>query len=107
MKAVFETILGNIKKPDFELNMAIQAYIEGPYYFGEPDCPRSQMTVARWRIVHYRKLRRMAYPDKEETRDDAKVKLSSSDPDIRGAGQAQLDQYNADCLAVKARFPKE
>lgn len=106
MAAVLDTIFQNIKKPDLDLNMAIQAYISGPYYYGEPDCGKDDMTVSMWRTVHYDTLRRMDYPDRAE-KDDAEAKLSSSDPAVRAAGQAQLDQYNADCLAVKARFPKE
>lgn len=106
MTAAHSTIFDSIKKPDHELNMAIEAYITGPYYFGEPDCPHNEMTVARWRITHYDVLRSMAYPSREE-KDDAEAKLASEDPAVRAAGQAQLDQYNSDCLAVKARFPKE
>jgi hypothetical protein len=106
MTAVLENIYDSIKKPDYELDMVIDAYITEPYYFGEPDCPHDEMTVAKWRKAHYRTLRRMAYPDKAE-KDDALVKLSSTDPVMQAEGQAQFDQYNADCLAVKARFPKE
>jgi hypothetical protein len=104
--AVLGEIADSIKKPDYELNMVIHAYLDGPYYFGEPDCPHDEMTVARWRQAHYRTLRRMAYPDKAE-KDDALVKLSSTDPVMQAEGQAQFDQYNADCLSVKTRFPKE
>jgi len=62
-------------------------------------------TVASWKAACYADLRRWAYPDAVEY-NDAQVKLASTDPDTRAAGQTQLDQYLTDCLAVKARFPK-
>lgn len=49
--------------------------------------------------------RAQAYPDFREFL-DAQVKLSSADPAVQAEGQAQLAQYMADCLAVKARYPK-
>jgi hypothetical protein len=38
---------------------------------------------------------------------DGMVKVHSTDPVLQAEGQAQLDKYYADCLAVKDRFPKE
>lgn len=64
-----------------------------------------RVDVTQWRIVNYSILRTLFYPPMTEYV-DAQAKLSSSDPVIKQAGQDQLDQYNRDSLAVKARFPK-
>lgn len=37
---------------------------------------------------------------------DAQVKINSGDEVLMAEGQAQLDKYVADCLAVKAKYPK-
>lgn len=63
-------------------------------------------TVEQYRIDNYATLRSLAYPPQEDML-DAQAKLSSSDPTIQAEGQAQLNKYYADCLAVKERFPKE
>ncbi len=98
--AVLDTIYDNINKPDTDLNMVIQAYLDGQYYYGD------SMTAAQWRIFRYDWLRQMLYPDRTIPL-DAGVKISSPDPDTQAEGQTQLDQYNTDCLVVKTRFPKE
>jgi hypothetical protein len=58
-----------------------------------------------WRLENYRILRIRYYPPQSEYL-DAQVKLLHPDPAIQAAGQKQLDQYVADCLNVKSRFPK-
>jgi len=79
---------------DTELNAVIQDYLG------------SDGNVQQWRIDNYAQLRAWAYPKMAEY-NDAQVKLSSTDSAIQSEGQAQLDQYVADCLTVKQRFPKE
>lgn len=54
---------------------------------------------------HYDRLRTIFYPNTIEYI-DAQIKLSSTDKKTQKIGQKQLDKYLADCLAVKARFPK-
>lgn len=49
--------------------------------------------------------RAMAYPQPSEYL-DAKVKQASADPAMRAEGIGQEARYLADCLAVKAQFPK-
>jgi hypothetical protein len=51
------------------------------------------------------RLRREAYPPIEMLV-DALVKLASGDPVLRAAGEAQQAEYVAQCLAVKAAYPK-
>ncbi len=53
----------------------------------------------------YRELRRAEYPPICELH-DAKVKQRHVDPAIQAEGVAQEDQYYADCLAVKVKYPK-
>jgi len=74
------------------------AYLSG-YFLGRKN-------ITQWRIDNYDVLRKAVYPDYREYL-DAVVKKSSPDSAVRAAGQSQLDQYQADCLAVKTRFPKE
>ncbi len=69
------------------------------YFLGRVD-------VSQWRAENYVFLRKAFYPEIGELL-DAQVKISSTDPILQAQGQAQLDQYNLDCLAVKLRFPKE
>lgn len=88
----FPTI--NNAMSDLELNQTILTF----YY--------SRVDVAVWRVENYKWIRKQFYPDLED-KADAEVKLSSTDPTMQAAGQAQLDKYNADCLAVKTRFPKQ
>ena len=85
---------------NIELDLIIQEFLSGPYYFGEP------ITIVQWRLDNYAKLRQWAYPPMAEYL-DAQVKINSGDSDIIAEGQAQLTQYLADCLSVKLRFPKE
>ncbi len=68
------------------------------YFLGRVD-------IQQWKTENYTFLRKAFYPEMGESL-DAQVKLSSTDPLLQAAGQAQLDQYSADCMAVKARFPK-
>lgn len=93
----YEHILANVNLTDEDLNKIIESYI---------DQEMLGVTAFEFRLSHYYDLRSCAYPDSRE-RDDAMVKISSSDETIQAEGQAQLDKYYADCLAVKARFPKE
>jgi len=37
---------------------------------------------------------------------DGVVKSASTDPFVKAEGQAQVAKYLADCLAVKAKYPK-
>jgi hypothetical protein len=59
-----------------------------------------------WMIQNYALLRRWAYPDIEDFL-DATVKINSGDPALAAEGQAQLDDYVAKCLAVKAKYPEK
>jgi hypothetical protein len=96
-KVQYEHILASIKLSDDSLNGIVQAYI---------DQEELNITVGQFRVLQYSDLRAVDYPDSKE-RDDAQAKLFSTDPVIQAEGQAQLDQYYSDCLAVKARFPKQ
>ena len=62
--------------------------------------------VMAWRYQNWCALRYNSYPDPKEV-NDGNAKLTAGDPTIQAAGQAQLDKYYADCLAVKVRFPKQ
>lgn len=53
----------------------------------------------------YQELRAMEYPDLREYL-DGMVKMHSPDPLIVVEGTNQVDKYVADCLAVKAKYPK-
>jgi hypothetical protein len=97
MQILITDIAENIQEPDEQLNAIISTYLFDNGI---------EQTVAEWRIENYAELRRWAYPD-YATYLDAQVKLSSPDSAVQAEGQAQLDKYYADCLAVKDRFPKE
>jgi hypothetical protein len=97
MQILITDIAENIQEPDDQLNAIISTYLFDSGI---------EQTIEQWRIENYSDLRRWAYPGKEIYL-DAQVKLSSPDPMLQAEGQAQLDQYFADCLAVKKRFPKE
>ena len=56
-------------------------------------------------IPTYADLRRPEYPQMADYF-DAKVKQSSGDPVMQKAGIEQEKKYYADCLAVKAKYPK-
>jgi len=62
--------------------------------------------TTQWRKDNYAALRKQSYPDVTEFL-DAQVKLASDNPTLKEEGQLQLKVYAQDCLAVKARFPKE
>lgn len=94
--ATFDDVLTAAETNDSDIDAVIQNYLT-------TECLTT--TVAAWKIENYKILRQKAYPDMAEYL-DAQAKLSSTDPDIQAAGQAQLDQYNSDCIAVKDRFPK-
>jgi len=57
------------------------------------------------KLEEVRRKRSVEYPPVTDM-SDALVKLASSDPLLKAAGQKQLDAYNAACLAVKAKYPK-
>jgi len=54
----------------------------------------------------YAELRMAEYPDYRELL-DAEVKINSGDEALIAEGQAQKAKYIADCLAVKAKYPKQ
>lgn len=85
---------------DTDLNQVITEYMDGPFYFDD------DVTVAQWRVTNYQILRKWSYPNLAE-KADADVKINSGEPTMITEGSAQLSQYYTDCLAVKARFPKE
>ncbi len=95
-----KAIAENIQASDTVLETVIQEFMDGRDYFGPVQ------TVDQWRVANYVILRKLAYPNLAE-KADAEVKLKSGDPDLVTEGTAQLAQYYVDCLAVKARFPKE
>jgi len=97
----FKTDLkASIVKPDVDLNVDIQAYLDGEFYHGE------STTVAQWRLDNYEDLRRWAYPDPMDL-NDATVKINSGISELISIGNQQLQDYAAACLAVKIRFPEE
>lgn len=53
----------------------------------------------------YTERRRAAYPPIADYI-DAQVKKASPDPVVRAEGLAQERVYFADCLALKAKYPK-
>ena len=59
----------------------------------------------QWAVRNYRLLRQAMYPPATEYL-DAQVKLAQADPTIKAEGQAQLQKYFDDCMAVKRLFPK-
>ena len=97
MQILITDIAENISETDEQLNAIISTYL---FDHG------IESTTEQWRIENFSELRRWAYPDYAVYL-DAQVKLSSTDEATQAEGQAQLDQYFADCLAVKTRFPKE
>jgi len=62
-----------------------------------------QKEVMEWVREHYKILRKKAYPPIEDYV-DAQVKINT--PGMEAEGQAQLEEYRAQCLAVKQRFAK-
>jgi hypothetical protein len=96
MHVTIQDVKDNVWNTDEVLDVVIAAYI-----LGHP----SGISVEQWRLDNYALLRQEAYPPMADYL-DAHVKLSTADPVLQAEGQAQLDQYYADCLAVKARFPK-
>ena len=84
---------------DTELNLVIQEFLSGPYYFSEAT------TVAQWRLDNYAKLRQWGYPPMGDF-NDIQVKINSGIPELLSEGQAALEEYVQDCLNVKTRFPK-
>ena len=53
----------------------------------------------------YSELRAAEYPDYREFL-DAEVKINSSDEALIAEGETQKAKYVADCLVVKAKYPK-
>ena len=53
----------------------------------------------------YIEKRSAEYPDYRDYL-DAKVKQSSTDTAMQTEGQQQEKKYLADCLAIKAKYPK-
>ena len=92
-------IFQNIHESDAALNVIIQEYIDGPFYFG------TETTIAGYRIANYEMLRKWAYPD-PMVKNDVDVKIGSDIPALISEGEVQLAQYIQDCLNVKTRFPK-
>lgn len=80
---------------DEALNGAIQAYLDGDTYFGDPT------TVAQWRLDNARVLRYACHPEVEAYL-DAEYKIRKGDPD----GELERDALDAIKAAVKLRFPK-
>ena len=56
--------------------------------------------------TEYQRKRAAEYPPLSDLA-DGMVKQSSTDPLIKAEGDAQVAKYFADCLAVKALYPKE
>lgn len=56
-------------------------------------------------VLTYAEKRAVEYPYMSEYL-DAQVKINSGDADLVAEGQTQLAAYYADCLAVKAKYPK-
>ena len=79
---------------DIDLDVSINEYFLG------------KVDVVQWRIDNYTVLRKRFYP-KAEVYLDAMVKINSKDIELATEGQAQLNKYYTDCLAVKTRFVKE
>jgi hypothetical protein len=94
MQIYLNDIINNIHNQD-ELDAVIAAYTN---QYG--------MDASQWKIDNYVDLRQWAYPPYGEYL-DAVVKVNSTEHELQAEGQAQLDKYYADCLAVKDRFPKE
>lgn len=85
----------DITLTDEELNAAIEEYY------------LNRVNAEEWRIANYVFLRKLSYPDFKGEFLDGMVKISKGTSSQQPKGQAQLEQYYADCLAVKQRFPKE
>lgn len=56
-------------------------------------------------ILGYAEKRAAEYPDMAEYL-DAQVKINSGDMELVAEGQEQLSAYYADCLEIKAKYPK-
>ncbi len=84
MTTLITDIAKNINEPDTDLNIVIQAFLDGSYYYGP------LTTVAAWRIANYSDLRRWAYPDIVEY-NAAQVKLNSGIETTKTEGQDQLN----------------
>ena len=54
----------------------------------------------------YADKRAREYPDYREYLDGI-VKSNSTDPAVKNDGEVQVKKYIADCLAIKAKYPKE
>ena len=95
--ATIQDVRVGIRLPDDELNSIISR---------TEDVLFNNVTICQFRTKNYSLLRSMAYPKVEKSL-DAQSKMTSPDVLLQAKGQAQLAKYYADCLAVKARFPKE
>ena len=78
---------------DTELDLQISQY-----FYGKVD-------VQQWKKENYRVLRNRHYPSVFDFI-DAQVKLNSNDSLLVTEGQAEMQKYASNCLAVKTRFPK-
>lgn len=60
----------------------------------------------KWKEINgHFKSRQFEYPPMVDYLDGV-AKASSSNPVVKAEGEAQIAQYCADCLAVKAKYPK-
>jgi len=90
-----------VKETDEILNKAIQEYLDGKHYRGDPT------TIAQWRLANYEDLRRWSYPPITEYL-DAQLKVRDKLAiNKKNEGTAQIETYDDKCWAVKYRFPKE
>jgi len=96
MQISINAVWQNVKESDEVLNGVIQSFLECPYFLGDPT-----ITVAQWRIVYAKTLRRLSYSDVADI-EDAKYKIRMGDSN----GQIELDALDTRKAAVKLRFPK-
>ena len=88
-----------------------QQYAELAIYCNQNNChiedKGKYLTSVKNEIVEktYQEKRREEYPPFEDYL-DAIVKINSGDEDFVQEGNAQLEAYISDCLAVKAKYPK-
>lgn len=89
-----------------------QAYAELAIYCNQNNCHIEDKGSYLESVINppapeptYAQKRAAEYPDMAEYL-DAMVKINSGDETLAQAGQTQLATYVADCLAVKAKYPK-
>lgn len=98
--------LSTLKAPPSELEEGYQwKFQDGDWYASKIPEPEKEAEAEEIELT-YADKRAAEYPDARIYLDGI-VKAHSDDIEVQEEGKAQVQKYIEDCLAVKAKYPKE